>query len=146
MVSLLNDPFLFNSNGDITTKEILKRFQDRQGQMQLPEAGEAYNRQDNSNRPPPKRVDADPAIWQQESSVRPMQDPAMPYGSNPGTPPKSWRGQEDSGRQSPYGQQLEPSDSNPDNPENGDGNQRREWRNSGWGRQNNNNGVGVGNT
>lgn len=140
-MALLNDPFLFNSNGEITTKEILKRYQDRKGELQLPDTSEIYNRQDNSNRPPAKRVDVDPAIRQQESSVRPMQDPVLPYAGNPGTPPKAWKGSDDSGHHSPYGQQFDQPDSQLDNPDNS---QRREWRNSAWGRQNS--GVGVGNT
>ena len=41
---------------------------------------EVYNRQDNSTRPPPRRVDTDPALWQQERSVRPIQEPPAVYG------------------------------------------------------------------
>jgi hypothetical protein len=106
----------------------------------MADASEIYNRQDNSTRPPAKRVETDPSLWQQETSVRHMQDPPMPYANNPGTPPKSWKGHDESGHPSPYRNEFDHSENQLDNPDNG---QRREWRNSGWGRQNS--GVGVGN-
>jgi hypothetical protein len=147
LVALLNDPFLFSGNGEITTKEILKRFQDRQGQLgqlQLSEPNEVYNRHDNSNRPPAKRVETDPAIWRHQEAVKTIQDPAMPYGSNPGTPPKSWRGPDDSGHPSPYGQQqFDHSDTHLDNSD-GSRQRQQEWTSSGWDKQNG--GVGVGNS
>lgn len=102
---------------------------------------EAYNRQDNSTRPPARRVETDPAVWQGEASVRPMQDPPMPYANNgPGTPPTRWRGRNDlANPSSPYGaNQFNQSDSQLDNTEHS---RRREWRNSGLARQGS--GVGV---
>ncbi|KAL2891858.1 Rho-type GTPase-activating protein 1 [Ceratocystis lukuohia] len=92
LVSILNDQSLFNSNNsDLTTKDILKRFQDRVGGRQPFESpNEVYNRADLSSRPPPRRYDTDPALWQQETSVRPIMDPPNPaYGSSsqPSTPP-----------------------------------------------------------
>jgi hypothetical protein len=140
-MDLLNDPYIFNSNGELSQKEIIKRFQDRGVQRPYNEVNEVYNRQDNSTRPPPRRVDTDPSVWQQESSVRPMQEPPIPYGNpGPGTPPQKWRSHED-GHHSPYNQQFDRSDPQLDNPDNG---QRREWRNSGWGAQGRpNGGVGI---
>ena len=106
ITALLSDPSLFSINGEITTKEILKRFQDRQGQFQMGDMGEVYNRQDSMTRPPARRIETDPSLWQGETSVRHIQEPPMPppgYGnSNPSTPPKSWRGPDDSGHPSPY--------------------------------------------
>lgn len=76
---MLNDPSLFASN---TTKDILKRFHELQGRPMPPtsDVKEVYNRQDMSTRPPPRRVDTDPALWQQERSVRPIQEPPAVYG------------------------------------------------------------------
>jgi len=146
LLTMLNDPYLFNNNGEITTKEILKRFQDRQGQRQPPLPSDAsevpHNRPDTSTRPPPRRVDTDPSLWQQESTVQRMQEPSLPYtNSGQSTPPQAWRGRDEgAGHVSPYTQQF---DSDPQlAPGENDG-QRREWRNSGWGRQNG--GVAMGN-
>ncbi|KAF6837657.1 rho GTPase activator [Colletotrichum plurivorum] len=142
LMDLVNDPFVFGNTADLTTKDILKRYQDRIGQRPgLGEVNEAYNRPDNSTRPPPRRVETDPALWQQqESSVRPVQEPPMPQYNqpHPNTPPQRWRTHEENGHApSPYGNQYEHSDT--EGPTDG---QKREWRNSGWGRQNS--GVGVG--
>lgn len=75
---LLGDPHLFASS---TTKDILRRFHELQGRPMPPasEFKEVYNKQDNSTRPPPRRVDTDPALWQQEHSVRPIQEPPAVY-------------------------------------------------------------------
>lgn len=126
LADLLNDPSLFTSN---TTKDIMKRYQELQGRPPPPpsDVKEVYNKQDVSTRPPPRRVDTDPSLWQQESSVRPVQAPPLPHqnsGSSSAAP--SWR-REDSGGAA-YGK-LERSDSQLA-PEEGP----REWRNSGWGR------------
>lgn len=145
LMDLVNDPFVFGNTADLTTKDILKRYQDRMGQRPgFGEVNEVYNRPDNSTRPPPRRVETDPALWQQqESSVRPVQEPPMPsYNQpHPNTPPQRWRTHEENGHApSPYGNnnnQFEHSDT--EGPTDG---QKREWRNSGWGRQNS--GVGVG--
>jgi hypothetical protein len=113
---VLNDPSLFNNNGEITTKEILKRFGDRTitsgpGQP-YGKMGEVMNRHDPSTRPLARRVETDPSVWQDERSVRTVQDapPAgasiPPYSSAPNqsTPTKWNRGQDDSPLQhvSPY--------------------------------------------
>ncbi|KAF4977423.1 hypothetical protein FZEAL_6052 [Fusarium zealandicum] len=143
ILGLLNDPYIFSNSGDMTTKEILKRFQDRRGQISIADVNEVYNRQDNSTRPPARRVETDPAVWQGEATVRTIQDPSMPYASNgTGTPPTRWRARNDGGNPSPYGaNQFNQSDSQLDNVEQG---RRREWRNSGVGRQGS--GLGVSDT
>ncbi|KAH8885186.1 RhoGAP-domain-containing protein [Thozetella sp. PMI_491] len=133
LVDLLLDSTLFN-NGDITTKEIIKRFGDRpmngSRQFDIKEMGQ----HNNPSRPPPRRVDTDPAYLHQESSVRPVQEPTIPFTNVPqGTPPPRWRGPEDG----PPSQYPQPQFESPGPPGDGDRNQqRREWRNSGWGRQN----------
>ncbi|KAF4782473.1 RhoGAP domain-containing protein [Colletotrichum scovillei] len=146
LMEMVNDPFVFGNTADLTTKDILKRYQDRMGQRPgLGEVNEVFNRPDNSSRPPPRRVETDPALWQQqESSVRTVQEPPMPIPPfnqpNPGTPPQRWRPHEENGHPSPYGgSQYEHSDT--EGPSEA---QKREWRQSGgvWGRQNS--GVGVG--
>jgi hypothetical protein len=141
ILSLLNDPYLFANNGEITTKEILKRFQDRKGQVSIADH-EVYNKQESSSRPPARRIDTDPSVWKGETTVRPVQDVPRPFaGHGQGTPPQRHLGREDGPYPSPYrNQQYNHSDSQIDNAEQ---HQRREWRNSGWGRQG---GLGVGNS
>lgn len=139
LLTLLHDPYLFSSSTEITTKEILKRFQDRRGQIPVAEITEVYNRQDLSSRSPPKRVETDPTLWQGERTVRPVQDHPAPYTqSNQGTPPQRWRNPDEP---SPYNHNnynrseghIAQSEHNP-----------REWRNSGWGQQPG--GLGVNNS
>lgn len=118
----------------------MKRYQDLRGQGP-PEPSEIYNRQESSTRPPPKRVETDPALLQSERSVRPMQDnvPApYPNAVSP-VPPPRFRPPED--QPSPYdANQTDHPDPRSENPEHS---KRGEWRNSGvWGRQGG--GVGVG--
>jgi hypothetical protein len=142
ILSLLYDPHIFSSSGELTSKEIMKRYQERRGQISIGDVNEVYNRPDNSTRPPPKRVETDPAVWQGEASVRHVQDPAMPPptygtpgGTPQGTPPQSrWRGPSEP---SPYRGGYNHSDTQLDS----DQSQRRDWRNSGWGRQGG--GLGV---
>jgi hypothetical protein len=142
ILALLSDPYIFSGNAEVTTKEILKRFQDRRGQVVVTDFVEApHNRADLSYRPPPRRVETDPAVWQGEAAtVRPVQE-ALPMGhahSSQGTPSqKPWKTPE--GHGSPYSNQFNHSDSQLANPEHS---QRREWRNSAWGRQGS--GLGVG--
>ncbi|KAF4500032.1 Rho-type GTPase-activating 1 [Fusarium agapanthi] len=140
ILGLMNDPYIFTNSGDLTTKDILKRFQDRRGQISIADVNEVYNRQDNSTRPPARRVETDPAVWQGEATVRTIQDPSMPNPSNGhGTPPARFRGRNDLGNASPYGvNQFNQSDSQLDSAEHS---RRREWRNSGMGRQGS--GLGV---
>lgn len=140
LLSLLNDPYLFSGPGEVTTKEILKRFQDRRGQVQIADVNEVYNRQDMSSRSPPKRVETDPSLWQAERTVRPINDPAAP-NQTMGTPPQLWTSGDE--RPSPYkNSQYTASDSNLSAPENS---QRGDWRNSAWGRHPPG-GLGVGNS
>ncbi|UNI15065.1 Rho-type GTPase activating protein Rga1 [Purpureocillium takamizusanense] len=139
LLTLLNDPYLFSNNGEVTSKEILRRFQDRRGQLPPAEINEVYKRQDTSTRSPPRRVETDPSVWQGERTVRPVQDPAMPAAaySGHGTPPREWAVQGD--HPSPYNTRFNHSDSQLDNSEHS---QRGEWRNSAWGRRGG--GLGVG--
>lgn len=141
ILALLSDPYIFSNSGEMSTKEILKRYQDRRGQISITEVNEVYNRQDSSTRPPPRRVETDPSLWQGEATVRTIQDPPpMPYANNnngPGTPPQRWGGM---AHPSPYANQFNQSDSQLDN----DHTPRRDWRNSGWGRQGS--GLGVSST
>jgi hypothetical protein len=144
---MLSDQTLFNSNGDLTTKEILKKFSDRAannlGPRQYVEVTEIVGRHENPSRPPPRRVETDPSSWQQqESSVRPVQEPSIPFIVPPqGTPPPK-RGPYDAPpQQSPYGQfeQAATPEGNNNNNTNNNSNRnqpQREWRNSGWNRQN----------
>lgn len=149
VMDLMEDPFVIAgaANADLSTKEILKRYQDRMGQRPPVEVNEVHNRWDNSSRPPPTRIDTDPAAYKEARSVRPVQDPPMPsYGNNnpnQGTPPQQmWQGPGDAGhsRTSPY--KHEPYNHSDPQLEHSDGSQRRQWRNSGWGGQSS--GVGVG--
>ncbi|RDA93082.1 hypothetical protein CP533_4077 [Ophiocordyceps camponoti-saundersi (nom. inval.)] len=143
LLNLLNDPYLFSNSGEITTKEILRRFQDRRGQAPPVDVGEVYSRQDSSTRSPPRRVETDPAVLQGEKTVtvRPVMDPATSHAVYSGqeTPPNKWQhGPVD--QPSLYdGDRLNRSDSHLDS---SDHSQRGEWRNSAWGRRGG--GVGVG--
>jgi hypothetical protein len=133
LVDILNDPTLFSNNGEITTKEIIKKYGDRT--MRYGDAGDA-------GRPIARRVETEPPMWQHDMGARPIHDTAMPFaspgvvggGGNPGTPPPTWRAQED-GRSSPYSQHMDASGGGASGD---DRRPRREWRNSGWGRQNSN--------
>ncbi len=139
LVDILNDPSLFSNNGEITTKEILKRFGDRPmngGARSYGDVTEIVSRHDNSIRPLARRVETDPSLWQDERSVWPMQDPAVTYAgpnNSQNTPPPKWRGP-DEGHPSPYGQEFDGPVSQPDGSDRS--NPRRDWRNSGWSREN----------
>ncbi|KFG86890.1 putative GTPase-activating protein of the rho/rac family (LRG1 protein) [Metarhizium anisopliae] len=138
LLTLLNDPYIFSNSGEITTKEILKRFQDRRDQLPAVDISEVYNRQDVSTRSPPKRVETDPSIWQGERTVRRVQDPsAQPVNPGQATPPQKWPGPGDHAR-GPYNPRLNHSDSHLDDTDV----QRGDWRNSAWGRRGG--GLGVG--
>lgn len=140
-MDILGDSTLFMNNGDITTKEILKRIETRSagGLTRQYDSNEFVRQQETGKRPMATRVATDPAAWQQESSVRPIQEPTIPFTAAQGAPPQNWR-QPENGKP-PYAGQYEQADNQPKNPENG---QRREWRNSGWGRPNNSVTTGTG--
>jgi hypothetical protein len=153
---MLSDQALYNSNGEVTTKEILKRFGDRRvngSQPQFGDASELMSRHHEiANRPPPRRIETDPSAWQTESSVRTVQqEPTIPYASQPpqGTPPPKWRNP-DEGNQSPYSQHQQFDGSSTENVDRGGAGQsgqappRREWRNSGWNNRQPNGGVAAG--
>ncbi|KAG5984920.1 hypothetical protein E4U55_002502 [Claviceps digitariae] len=139
LLTLLHDPYIFSNSGEITTKEILKRFQDRRGQMPTGETGEVYNRPDVSTRSPPKRVETDPAVWQGERTVRRVQDASSTVvNQEQGTSPQKWPPGPEEHPRSPYSARFNHSDGHLSGP---DG-QRGEWRNSAWGRRGG--GLGVG--
>ncbi|KAI1416011.1 RhoGAP-domain-containing protein [Hypoxylon sp. FL1857] len=135
LMDILSDSTLFMNNGEITTKEILKRIESRSVNG-LPRQYDSteFVKQQESRRPLATRVATDPAAWHQESSVRPVQEPTIPFTTPQGTPPQNWR-KPDNG-QSPH-----PAQYDAQHPENG---QRREWRNSGWGKQNSSVPTGTG--
>ncbi|KAI0008045.1 rho-type GTPase-activating protein [Xylariaceae sp. FL0662B] len=141
IMDILSDSTLFSNNGDITTKEILKRIEARatNGAPRPYDNSEFIGRQDNK-RPTATRVDTDPALWQQESSVRPVQEPTIPFTAAQGTPPQKWR-KPDNGPSPHNTNQYERADNQHEQPEN---DPRREWRNSGWGRPNNSVTTGTG--
>lgn len=139
ILTLLNDPYIFSTSGENTSKEILKRFHERRGQIAFSDVNEVYNRQDKSTRPPPRRVETDPSVWQAETSVRHVQEPPnKPYAkSGQSTPPhQRFRGPSEP---APIKSQFDHSDAPLSGAEDG---QRRDWRNSAWGRQGG--GLGVG--
>ncbi|OIW35094.1 RhoGAP-domain-containing protein [Coniochaeta ligniaria NRRL 30616] len=150
-VDMLSDQALYNTNGEITTKEILKRFGDRRvngGQPQFGDASELMQRHHEiANRPPPRRIETDPSAWQSETSVRTVQqEPTLPYiGQQQGTPPQKWRNPDD-GSHSPYAQQqgFNGSTENLDRGPPGQAPPRREWRNSGYNNRQPNGGVAAG--
>jgi hypothetical protein len=137
--SILNDTSLFNNDGQVTTKEILKRYGDigqngAKHQVETNESPYAGSREgvNRTFAPVITRVDSDhnqQNAWQKESSVRHVQDPSAPYAnsSNQNTPPQQWQGEEAT-HPSPYSHQT-------GTPESGVDQGRRDWRNSGWGRQ-----------
>jgi hypothetical protein len=142
--SILSDPTLFNNPSDITTKEILKRYGDlgaNGGPRHTVETTEGSGRQRDSQgrplAPVVTRVDTDPSqqnAWQKEASVRHVQDASgASYGkssTDQNTPPQPWQELE---QPVPYVHRNGTPDSQRD---------RREYRNSGWGRTQNGS-VGV---
>ncbi|KAI8965987.1 RhoGAP-domain-containing protein [Daldinia sp. FL1419] len=141
IMDILGDSTLFMNNNDITTKEILKRIESRSanGLPRQYDSTEFVRQQETGRRPMATRVATDPAAWQQESSVRPVQEPTIPFTAAQGAAQQNRRQPEN--RQPPYAGQYERGDNQPKNPENG---QRREWRNSGLGRPNNSVTTGTG--
>ncbi|TVY48650.1 Rho-type GTPase-activating protein [Lachnellula occidentalis] len=146
LLSILGDPTLFNNTSDITTKEILKRYGDigqNGGARHQVETVEGPPSNDDGGRqlaPVLTRVDTDPSqtnAWQKESSVRHIQEPSAPYGapSNQNTPPQQWHNQ-DLEAPVPFVHRNGTPDSQAEH-------NRRDYRNSGWGRPRNGS-VGVG--
>lgn len=138
-MDVLGDSTLWSGNGDITTKEILKRVDARtiSGSTKQYETAEFVGRQENQ-RPQATRVDTDPNVFQQERSVRPVQEPTVPFTTTQGTPQKSRNPENE--QQKHNNQYEQRGEAQSETPENG---QRREWRNSGW-RQNNSVATGTG--
>lgn len=135
LVDMLSDQALYNANGEITTKEILKRFGERSAYGPQPQLGD-IGRNENASRPPPRRIETDPSAWQSETSVRAVQEPMVPSYANPSqaTPPSKRRNPDDGGNGSPH---VPPHfDGSTDALDRGGqpapGPGRREWRNSGW--------------
>ncbi|KAK5654995.1 hypothetical protein OQA88_6754 [Cercophora sp. LCS_1] len=122
LAEYLTDQSFSANGGELTTKEILRRFSDRNanghGPRHYTEVTEV-SRHENATRPPPRRIETDPASWQ-ESSVRPVQDPPTPYGNpHQGTPPQPRRGggYDGPGQQSPYGHFERPGANTPESGE-----------------------------
>ncbi|KAF2836332.1 RhoGAP-domain-containing protein [Patellaria atrata CBS 101060] len=92
--SILNDSSLFENGGEITTKEILRRYGDI-GKVPQPTVGHSNStgsrtRGDRSSAPVVTRVDTNPHQWQNETSVRHVAGPGgHNYGpsSSQNTPP-----------------------------------------------------------
>ncbi|KAI0972535.1 rho-type GTPase-activating protein 1 [Xylaria arbuscula] len=123
IMGILSDSSLFSNNGDITTKEILKRIEGRgpNGAFKQYDGAEFGSRQESHRRAMATRVDTDPAL---------LQEPTIPFTTTQGTPPQQWRHPENT--DVPHPEQYERSGT----PQ-ADINQRKEWRNSGWGKPNN---------
>ncbi|KAG6008956.1 hypothetical protein E4U21_003506 [Claviceps maximensis] len=139
LLTLLHDPYIFSNSSENSTKDILKRFQDRRGQAPTGELAEAYNRPDVSSRSPPKRVETDPSVWQGERTVRRVQDgPPTSFNQEQGASPQKWPPGPEDHPSSPYNARFNHSDGHLSS---SDG-QRGEWRNSAWGRRGG--GLGVG--
>ena len=147
--SILSDPTLFTNPSDITTKEILKRYGDigtnggarHQVEMESSPLGRSKDGGGRALAPVVTRVDTDPSqanAWQNESSVRHVQELSAPYAggsSNQNTPPQQqWQDLE---HPSPYSNR-----NGNGTPDSQNENSRRDYRNSGWGRPQNGS-VGV---
>ncbi|KAK3362936.1 hypothetical protein B0T25DRAFT_442099 [Lasiosphaeria hispida] len=144
LADYLNDQNFLANGGELTTKEIMKRFTDLNvngngfGPRHFVEVTEGSGRHENPTRPPPRRTETDPATWQQETSVRTVQDPNIPFGGNGGsvgpplgTPPQqSRRGPYDSAQQSPYGPLDRANTGTPDSGKRKERKPRSSWRNS----------------
>lgn len=129
-MDMLSDSSLY---GDMTTKEIMRRLQDRSTSGPRPYEQETFTRQE-AMRPLATRVDTDPGTWHQERSVRPVQDAAAPMARNASN-------RRPDGSPAPFPEQPAQGENQGEATENG---QRREWRNSAWGRQNSSITTGTG--
>ncbi|TGJ86963.1 hypothetical protein E0Z10_g1812 [Xylaria hypoxylon] len=123
VMGILSDSSLFSNSGEMTTKEILKRIEGRVPNSSLKQydGTEFASRQETHRRNPATRVDTDPAL---------LQEPTIPFTNTQGTPPPQWRHPDSS--DIPHPEQYERSGT----PQ-ADIGQRKEWRNSGWGKPNN---------
>jgi hypothetical protein len=139
---------LFNNTSDITTKEILKRYGDigslggQKHTVETVEVPVGKTSKEGGTRPLAPvvtRVDTDPYqahARQKESSVRHIQETSGSFGpgqssSNQNTPPQQhWQGQELEAP-APFIRRTSTPDSQ------NEGHRNRDWRNSGWGRQQN---------
>ncbi|KAI8954702.1 rho-type GTPase-activating protein 1 [Xylaria longipes] len=130
IMSILSDSTLFSNTVDITTKEILKRIEARapNGGLKQYDGAEFASRQESHRRPMATRVETDPAL---------LQEPTIPFTTTQGTPPPQWRNPDNS--DIPHLEQYERSGT----PQ-GDNGQRKEWRNSAWGKPNNSLATGTG--
>ncbi|CCC04982.1 hypothetical protein SMACR_04349 [Sordaria macrospora] len=85
LVQYISDPAFLD--GELTTKEILKRYSERNtggfGSRQYADVVEIVGRHENPSRPPPRRVESDPTSWQQETSVRTVTENAAYLGPGP---------------------------------------------------------------
>lgn len=130
IMSILSDSNLFSNTIDITTKEILKRIEGRapNGGTKQYDGAEFASRQESHRRAMATRVDTDPAL---------LQEPTIPFTTTQGTPPPQWRHPDSS--DIPHPEQYERSGT----PQ-ADNGQRKEWRNSAWGKPNNSLATGTG--
>ncbi|KAG9243521.1 hypothetical protein BJ878DRAFT_114149 [Calycina marina] len=147
--SILSDPSLFQNGGEITTKEILKRYGDlgaaggvkhMTGTPEVSSPGGISNK-DRALAPVVTRVDTDSAqshAWQKESSVRHVQNTFPPNTGGPSAqnaPLDQWQGH-DLDSTTPYNHRN--GNHTPDS----QFDQRRD-RNSAWGRPRNGGSVPV---
>ncbi|KAJ2982295.1 hypothetical protein NUW58_g6475 [Xylaria curta] len=130
LMDILSDSTLFSNSSDITTKEILKRIEGRgsNGGAKQYDGAEFASRQESNRRAMATRVDTDPAL---------LQEPTIPFTTTQGTPPPQWRHPDNSDIPQPdhYERSGTPHRDN---------GQRKEWRNSGWGKPNNSLATGMG--
>lgn len=129
MADYLNEQSVLMSSGELTTKDIMKHFSDRNANGHSPRHFTKVT--DPAARLPPRRTDTDSTLWQQEASVRTVHDPSIPYvGGSQGTPPHPRHGAFNGpGQNSPYGHFDR---AGTDTPDSGERNQTR----ASWARQN----------
>ncbi|KAK0633427.1 hypothetical protein B0T14DRAFT_68319 [Immersiella caudata] len=124
LADYLNDQSVFMNGGELTTKDIMKHFSDRNanghGPRHFTKVTEVIpGRHENMTRPPPiRRMETDPPSWQ-EGGVRPVQDasnipPHYGGGGPQGTPPQQRRGGPYDGPASPYAQYDRTGNGTPD--------------------------------
>lgn len=93
--TILNDTALHANSGEVTTKEILKRYGNLcKAPQTTASSAEVQKPRSREGRPPApviQRVDTDPHAWQNESSVRHIGGPSASLGpsSTHNTPPQN---------------------------------------------------------